>query len=451
MTASETEELVNKAEHMVKLAIKKGANAADAFAVSSESVSAGMRLGLPEAIERAEEKGLGLRVFVGKSHASVSSSDFNETALDTLVQSAVQMAKAAPADPYAALADPSQMGKSEHQAALDLVDNTAISIEALQKSALICEETGRAHKGITNSEGAYAGFGRFSAGFYASSGVSFTHSATQHSLSLSLIAGETEHMQRDYAYHTTHFQADLDAPETIANAAAKRTLERMNPRKIPSGKMAIIFDPRVGKQLLSAFASAINGASIARGTSFLKDQMGKAVFADNIQVIDDPLITRGLGSQACDDEGVRVQKQQMITNGVLNSWFLDIATANQLGLETTGHASRSLGGSPSPSSSNLYIAAGSDTPQALMAQFDQAFYVTETFGHGVNIITGDYSQGAGGFLLEKGVPTYPVSEVTIAGNLRDMLLALQAANDLEMRYATNVPTLIIPDMTVAGA
>lgn len=445
-----TKLLHDAAEQAVSMAKAKGASAADAFAVSSTSTSAGVRLGKPEAIEQSEDQGLGLRVFTGKSYASVTSADFSKAALDGLIDTAIAMAKAAPEDPYAGLADASLLG--EINVDLELTDTGAApSIADLQAKAEACEAMGRGEKGITNSEGAYAGHAQYQAAFYASSGAQFAYQASQHSLSLSLIAGEGADMQRDYAYHTTRFLADLESPEVIAKDAARRTLERMHPKKIPSGKMAVMFDPRVARQLLSSFASAINGAAVARGTSFLKDKMGAQVFAKNIQVVDDPLIARGLGSQVCDDEGVKVQKRVMVEHGVLQSWFLDTASARQLGLTSTGHASRSLGGSPSPSSSNLYIANGEESVEALLSQFDQAFYVTETFGHGVNLVTGDYSQGAGGFLYAKNARHYPVSEVTIAGNLRDMFLNLQAANDLTLRYATNTPTLLVQGMTVAGA
>lgn len=444
-----TETLMDHAAQAVEIAQKKGATAADAYTVSSQSVSAGVRLGAPEAIERSEDQGLGLRVFTGKSYASVTTADFSKPALDTLIETAISMARAAPEDPYAALADTQYLGQAN--ADLSLYDTTEINTDALLDRAIMCEEAGRNQQGITNSEGAYTGYVQFEAAFYASSGAAFTHRATQHSLSLSLIAGTGADMQRDYAYHTTRFLEDLESPEQIAQDAASRTLARMHPRKIASGAMPVIFDTRISRQLLGAFASAINGASIARGTSFLKDAMHKPVFHADISITDDPLIARGLGSQLCDDEGVLAQKRVMVKDGILQSWFLDTASSRQLGLETTGHASRSLGGSPSPAPSNLYIHAGALSKDTLLAQFDRAFYVTETFGHGVNLITGDYSQGASGFLLEKGVPAYPVSEVTIAGNLRDMFLNTHAANDLIFRYATNAPTLAISQMMVAGA
>jgi PmbA protein len=243
---------------------------------------------------------------------------------------------------------------------------------------------------------------------------------------------------------------DLRTPESIGKEAATRTLRRMKPRKIDSTTIPVIFEPRVGKQLLGAFAGATSGSAIARGTSFLKKDLGSAIFAKTITIIDDPLLKRGLASRPCDGEAVAVKKQEMVSAGTLNSWFLDTRSANQLGMKTTGHASRSLSSAPYPSATNLYIAAGTQTPASLIQETGKALYITETFGHGVNLITGDYSQGASGFMVENGELTYPVSEITIAGNLRDMFANLTTANDLAFEYGFNVPTLRVASMAVAG-
>lgn len=444
-----TDHLLDMAQQAVSLAKKLGASAADAYAVDSETLQASVRLGLPEGIESSAERGLGVRVFVGESYATVSTEDMRKDELHSLIETAIAMAKQAPPDPFAGLADSALLATNLPN--LELFDDTPISMDALLDVAQACEAHGHAANGITNSEGASASCGKSAAAFYASSGATFVHQGSHASLSLSLIAGSGDSMQRDYAYATKRFYSDLPSPEAIAQEAAERTLAKLSPRKLPSQSMPIIFDPRVGKGLLGALAGAINGASIARGTSFLKDALGKAVFAPNITIIDDPLLPRALASQPCDDEGVRVAKRSIIDNGVLTTWLLDTRSANQLGLTSTGHAHRSLSGSPSPSPSNLYMTPGPLAVDAFLAQFERAFYVTETFGHGVNLVTGDYSQGASGFLLERGQRAYPVSEVTIAGNLRDMFMNVSAASDLNMRYAYNVPTLAIASMTVAGS
>lgn len=449
MSDARTESLQRAAEQAVKQALYAGATAADAYAVASETLHASMRLGNPETIESSTERGLGVRVFVGESYATFSTEDLHDDAIHILIDTAVATAKQAPADAYAGLADADMLATT--LPALEVYDPTIIDMERLLDLATICEEAGRAHAGITNSEGASASCGKSTAAFYASSGAAFTHHSSHVSLSLSLIAGTGDSMQRDYAYATTRFLEDLPSATSIADEGARRTLDKLNPRKLASQSIPVIFDPRVGKQLLGAFAGAINGASVARGTSFLKEAMGTGVFARDITIIDDPLLPRGLASHACDDEGVRVAKRALIDKGVLTSWLLDTRSARQLGLTSTGHAQRSLGGSPSPSASNLYIAPGALSAEAFTAQFDRAFYVTETFGHGVNLVTGDYSQGASGFLLERGARVHPVSEVTIAGNLRDMFAHLLVASDLAMRYAFNVPTLAITSMTVAGS
>lgn len=441
--------LQDQASRAVKMAQSVGATAADAYALSSTTLSASVRLGMPETIESATENGLGIRVFVGDRYASVSSADMDEAALKPLIENAVAMARASTPDPYAKLANGDQIACDLPQ--LDLYDAREISMTTLQEMASACEEIGRATAGITNSEGASASASKAHMAFASSAGAAFSYAASHYALSVSFIAGNGADMQRDYAYATTRFFEDLPSPETIAREGVSRTLEKMSPRKLPSQTLPIIFDPRVGRQLLGAFAGAINGASIARGTSFLKHDLGKNIFAPEITITDDPHLPRGLGSRPCDDEAVRAQRMHLVENGCLKSWLLDIRSAGQLGLNSAGHAQRSLGGSPHPSSSNLCIAAGNISPQLVMASYPAALYVTETFGHGVNLVTGDYSQGASGFYLEHGQRAYPVSEITIAGNLRDMFARLHAADDLVLRYATNVPTLVVGGMTIAGA
>lgn len=441
--------LLDLAAQAVEAAKRAGAERADALAIFSADVNAGIRHGQPETIERAESAGVGLRVFVGQSVATLSTSALSGEALARMAEQAVAIARVAPPDPFAGLTDPANLARSIPT--LDIADDHAPDMAELQTLARATEEAGRSIPGITNSEGADASASQHRIALVTSTGFSGSYSTSRYSISLSLIAGQGPSMQRDYDYGmTTHF-ADLPTPESIGRGAAERTLARMNPRKIPSQQAVIYFDPRVGKSLLSALAGAISGASITRGTSFLKEAMNTQILPTHLQVTDDPLRPRGLASRAFDAEGVLGQKRDFVANGVLTSWILDLRSANQLGMQSTGHATRGLSGAPHPSTTNLYLHGGTETPEQLFARMGNGFYVTETIGHGTNLLTGDFSVGAGGFWIENGQRAFPVSEVTIAGNLRDMFANLAAANDLAFRYGTNVPTLAIPAMTVAGS
>jgi PmbA protein len=442
------ERLVELAAQAVNAARTAGADAADALAVFSADVNASVRNGQPETIERAESAGVGLRVFIGQSTATLSTSELTPEALRNMAEQAVAIARVAPADPFAALADVSQLAKN--YPALDMADSAAPSITELQAMARVAEEAGRAVPGITNSEGADASASTHAMALATSHSFTGHYHGSRHAISLSLIAGSGASMQRDYDYAMTIHASDLPSPESIGVSAAERTLARMSPRKLPSQQAVIYFDPRVGKQFLSALAGAISGNAITRGTSFLKDSLGELVFSESITVTDDPLRPRGLASHPFDAEGVAATARDFIAGGVLTSWILDTRSANQLGLKTTGHAARGLSSAPHPSTSNLYMHGGRQTPAELFAALGDGFYVTETIGHGVNLLTGDYSVGASGFWMENGARAFPVSEVTIAGNLRDIFKTLVAANDLEFRYSTNVPTLAVPHMTIAG-
>lgn len=442
------ESLENLAALAVERAMRAGATSADALAIDSADVSAGIRHGIPETIERAESRGIGLRVFVGQSSANLSTSELSADSLDELAVNAVAIAKVAPPDPFAGLADAALLAKTSPD--LDLADASDPDMANLQARARATEEAGRHVAGITNSEGADAGYSRTSIALATSHGFHGSYAQTRHSLSLSLIAGKGDSMQRDYAYDLTRHMADLESPETIGAQAAERTLERMNPRKLTSRTANIIFEPRVARALLGAFAGAISGAAVARGTSFLKDALNTRIFPAAITVTDDPLRKRGLASHAWDAEGVAATKRAFIEGGMLTSWLLDCRSARQLGLATTGHASRGLSGPPHPSTSNLYIEPGNATPAQLLKDAGTGLYVTETIGHGTNLLTGDFSVGASGFWIENGERAYPVSEVTIAGNLKEMFAGLVAANDLAFRFATNTPTLLVPNMTIAG-
>jgi PmbA protein len=257
-------------------------------------------------------------------------------------------------------------------------------------------------------------------------------------------------MERDYDYSSALHGADLDPAEQVGRCAGERAVERLNPRKIETKRVPVVFDRRVAGSLIGHLSGAISGSSVTRKTSFLKDKLGARLFRSGIRVIDDPLRKRGLRSRPFDGEGIATAPLAVIEDGVLTSWFLDCATARELGLATTGHAHRGVSSPPSPGPTNLHLEAGRDTPAAMIADIADGFYVTDLIGMGVNQVTGDYSRGASGFWIENGARTFPVSEVTIAGNLVEMFDTLTPANDLEFRFGTNAPTVRVEGLTVAG-
>lgn len=440
------------ADQCVSKAMSLGADAADAIIFDSRDVTVRQRMRQPETIERSESQAVGLRVLIGKPggyrQAIVSSSDISTDSLNTLVNRAVDMAKIAPTDPYIGLADQTLL--ANNIAKLDLVDNNEPSVETLKDWAKEAEEAALAVEGVTNSDGADASYGSGSAALVTSHGFSHCYDSTSFSVSTSVVSGEGQSMETDYDYSVARHAADMRAPSEIGKYAGERAVRRLNPRNMRSCQVPLVFEARLARSVLGSFSGAVNGASVARGSSFLKDKMGEAIFAKNINIIDDPLRVRGLSSEPFDAEGVAGEKRHMVKDGVLQSWFLDVRSAAQLGLQTTGHASRGISSPPSPGASNLYMEAGEKTPEELIAEIEEGFFVTEAFGMGINGVTGDYSQGAGGFWIEKGEIVFPVSELTIAGNLNDMFKRLTPANDLEFRYGTNAPTIRIDGMTVAG-
>ncbi len=439
----------NLAEIALAQAKKSGADAADVVVIESTDISTSCRLSVFENLERSESYGLGLRVWVGQRQAITSSSDSSVESIRAMAERAVAMAKIATEDPYSQLAPATIWSKNNLE--LDVLDDNEPSVNWLQEQALMAEDAARSIEGITNSEGADASYGKSRMTLATSAGFLGSRAASLASLSVSVLAGSGDNMQRDYDYATTRHLSDLPAAIEIGKKAAENTLKRLNPRKVPTCQVPVIFDPRVSKNLLNSLAGAISGASIARKTSFLKDALGTQIFAEHINIIDDPLIPRGLASRNFDSEGVGAQKRFFIKDGILQSWILDTRTAAQLGLQSTGHAARGLASPPSPSTSNFYMQAGKLTPQELISQIKSGFYVTECFGMGVNLITGDYSQGAAGFWIENGEIAYPVAEITIASRLQDMFSRLTPANDLVFRYSTNAPTLQVDGMTIAGS
>jgi PmbA protein len=433
---------------LIAKARRAGADAADAVFVAGAAISHARRLGKLEKLERAEGQDLGLRVLVGQRQAIVSSSDRSTAAVADLVARAVAMARAAPPDPFAGLADPSEIARDIPD--LDLLDPVEPDAETLVERARAAEDAALAVKGITNSEGAEAGWSRTRVALAASNGFAAGYARSSHSVSASVIAGTGTAMQRDYDYSSVLHGADLEDPARIGRRAAERTLARLDPRKIETCKVPVVFDPRVSASFVGHLASAINGASVARGTSFLKDAMGRRILPPGTTIVDDPFRRRGLASKPVDGEGLSPQRREIVADGVLTTWFLDLRTARQLKLRSTGHASRGTTSPPNPAPTNLYLAPGSTTRADLIRSVGRGLYVDEFIGMGVNGVTGDYSRGCSGFWVEDGALAYPVSEITIAGNLKDMFQALTPADDLTFRYGTNAPTLRIDGLTIAG-
>jgi PmbA protein len=435
---------------LIAAARRAGADAADALYLGNGSTQVSVRLGKLEDVDRSESEEIGLRVFVGSRSASVSSSDLGAEALAALVDRATAMARQAPEDPYAGLAPEDRLFTGELPD-IDSHDPADPAPADLRARALEAETAALAVDGVTNSDGASASAGRMVVALATSHGFSRGYASSSHGGSASVIAGEGADMQRDYAYHSTRHLADLEAAGAIGREAGDRAVARLNPGKLASGAMPVVYDPRVGSSLLGHLAGAISGSSIARRTSFLLDSLGKPIFAHGIMVRDDPLRRRGLRSKPFDGEGLPTAPLDIIADGVLTGWLLDSAAARQLGLQPTGHASRGVGGPPGVSTTNLYMAAGPLSPAALMADIKLGLYVTELIGQGVNGVTGDYSRGASGFVIRDGVLAEPVAEITVAGNLKQMFLNLTPADDLEFRRGTDVPTIRIEGMTVAGA
>jgi len=439
--------LTDLAERLVAAASRAGADAADALAVRSVSLAVEVREGAVEESERSEGDDVGLRAFVGRRQAVVSTNDVNANVAE-LAERAVAMAKAAPEDPFAGLADPARLARDVPD--LDLLDPDLPTVALLEERAQRAERAGLAVKGVTKSGGASASAGIGGMVLVTSHGFRGAYLSSGQSVSMTAIAGEGTAMERDYDYSSTLHGADLDPPEKIGRTAGERTVERLDPRKVKSKRVPIVFDRRIAGSLVSHLASAINGAAVARKTSFLKDRLGQRLFRPGIQVLDDPLRRRGLRSRPFDAEGVATRRLAVVEDGVLASWILDSATARELDFASTGHAQRGVSSTPAPGPSNVHLAAGSDTPEALMADIAEGFYVTDLIGVGVNQVTGDYSRGASGFWIENGKRSYPVSEVTIAGNLIEMFQTLLPANDLEFRFGTNAPSVRVEGLTVAG-
>ena len=439
--------LTSAAARLVEAARRAGADAADAVAVRSMSLSVEVRDGAVEEAERSEHDDIGLRVLVGGRQAIVSTNDTKGDPA-TLAARAVAMARVAPEDHFAGLADPAALAHGIPD--LDLIDGELPTPARLEALAQTAEETGLAVKGVTKSGGASASAGIGGLVLVTSHGFSGAYIASHHNLSMVAIAGDGTSMERDYDFSSALHAADLEDAEKIGRSAGERAVRRLNPRKVATGRFPVVFDPRVAGSLVGHLSSAVNGSAIVRKTSFLMEKMGERLFRPGIRIIDDPLRRRGLRSRPFDGEGVAGRPLAIVDDGVLRSWLLDSATGRELGLPTTGHAQRGVSSAPSPGATNLHLAPGDRTPQALIADIAHGFYVMDLIGMGANTVTGDYSRGAAGLWIENGTLGFPVSEVTIAGHLRDIFANLEPANDLVFRYGTNAPTVLVEGLTVAG-
>jgi PmbA protein len=441
-------DLTNLAERLVTAARRAGADQADALAVRSVSLSVDVRDGAVEESQRSEGDDLGLRVVVGHKQAVVSTNDLKANGFDALAERAVAMARAAPDDRFAGLADAGQLARQ--LPALDLIDPDMPEVDALEALAREAEAAGLAIAGVTKSGGASASAGIGGLVLVTSHGFRGATIASRHGIAMTAIAGEGTGMERDYDFSSTLHASDLESAQAIGRRAGERAVKRLNPRKVATRRVPVVFDSRISGSLVGHLASAVNGSSIARKTSFLRDKLGEKIFASGIDIIDDPLRPRGLRSRPFDAEGIAGSRRALVEGGVLQTWILDCATARELDTQTTGHAQRGVSSTPSPGASNLHLAPGDQSPDELIADIDDGFYVTDMIGMGVNLVTGDYSRGASGFWIENGERTYPVSEVTIAGHLSEMFATLTPADDLVFRYGTNAPTLRVEGLTVAG-
>ncbi len=438
--------LVDLVSSLVDAARKAGADSADAVAVRGRSKAVSVRLGKVEETESSEGDDIALRVFVGRRVASVAGNAASDPKM--LAERAVAMARVSPEDPYQGLADADRLARTPKE--LDLLDRTELSADELRDAALAMEEAALGVDGVTNSGGSTAAAGLGGLVLATSDGFLGQYASSRFSRSVSVLAGEGTGMERDYDFSSRPHFADLEKPEIIGRNAADRAVRRLGARKARTGPVTAVLDPRVARGFAGHIASAINGASVARRTSFLRDMMGKQVASAAITVTDDPLKMRGQASRPFDGEGIEGEPLTVIEDGVLRHWLLSTSVARELGLETNGRGARA-GSMVNPSSTNFAIEPGDTPPEDLIRGLKEGFYVTEVFGHGVNMVTGDYSRGASGFWIENGELTYPVSEVTIAGNLKDMFLNVTPASDIDRNFGTAAPTLLIEGMTLAGS
>lgn len=447
-----TQSLDDLTQALLDAARRAGADTADAMAVRGTSLSIDVRAGALEQAERAEGVDIGLRVLVGRRQASVSASDTGAETIRTMAERAVAMARETPENAYAGLADPDQLSRGWDLAALELCDPAPEpDPAALQADALAAEAAARDTGLISQVQSATAGYGTMQAHLAASNGFSGGYARSDRSISCVAIAGTGTGMERDYDGDMRIFQGDLRAPDDIGRSAAQRAAARQGARRPATGSYPVLYDERIAASLVGHLLGAANGTSVARGASWLHDALHQPVLPDALSLIEDPHRARASGSRPFDAEGLPTRPRTIVDKGVLAGWTLDLATARQLGFESTGNATRSVGGSPAPGNWNVALTQGDVSPGDLMAQMGTGLLVTSLIGSTINPTTGDYSRGASGFWIENGEITYPVNEITIAGNLREMLRRMIPANDARPHLSRVVPSLLVEGMTLAGS
>jgi PmbA protein len=437
-------------EDVVSAALRAGADAAEAVGAERQSLSVSVREGKLEDVENEESRDLGLRVFIGRSQAVVSGSDLSPEARARLVERAVAMARLAPEDIYAGLAPQDRLFRGD---APDLgeYDPTERSAADLEQAALAIEQAALQNPGVSKSDGGASGWYRGRWAMVTSDGFRGVRQASMYSLSATMIAGEGSGMERGGDGRATRWLADLPGAAELGASAAARTVARLNPRRLESRTAPVMFENRIATSLLGPLVGAISGPAVARGVSFLKDKLGQPVFADGVCITETPHRIKGLGSAPFDDEGVATEARTLIEDGVLTTWLLNTSSARQLGMQTTGHASRGLAGPPGVGTHNLTLEPGTESPEALRKAVGDGLWVTSMFGPSLNSNTGDWSVGVSGFWFENGELAYPVNEITVAGNLIDIYRRLVPASDLEIRSASNSPSLLVDGLAIAGA
>ena len=437
-----------KASFLIKKSKKFGADNVDVLYIENTNIDIGCRLKKIEKLERSENSDLGLRFIKNKKQVIVSSNDLTKKSLEELVFKASKMVGAVPKDPYCSIAKGKDLIKKIPN--LEIFDNKEPTIKSLKNKVIEAESAGLNVKGVTNSEGAEIGWNKSKIYLFNSNGLNVSYQSSNYSIYAVLIAGHSTSMEREYEFASSVFEKDLTKTSLVGKKAGELAVKRLNPKKIKTSKIPVIFAPRVANSFLRHLSSSINGNSITRGTSFLKKKLNKKIFSSDINITDDPLKKRGLQSKPFDGEGLKTKKTQIVKDGELKTWFLDLATAHQLKLKSTAHASRGISSPPTPSPTNLYFEPGNISPKNLIGNIKKGVYVTELMGSSVNLINGDYSRGGSGFWIDKGEITYPINEITIAGNLIEMFKKMSLANDLEFKQGLNSPTMLIENMTVAG-
>ena len=437
-----------KVDFLIKKSKKTGADSVDVVYIENTNIDVGCRLKKIEKLERSESNDLGLRFIKNKKQVIVSSNDLRKKSLEELVLKASTMVKAVPKDPYCSIATKKEIIQKVPN--LKIFDNKEPSIKSLKDKVFEAEKAGLNIKGVTNSEGAEIAWNKSKIHLFNSNGLNVSYQSSSYSIYAVLIAGRGTSMEREYEFATSIFEKDLTNASLVGKKAGQLAVKKLNPKKIKTSKIPVIFSPRVANSFLRHLSASINGNSITRGTSFLKKKLNKKIFSSDINIIDDPLKKRGLQSKPFDGEGLETKKTQIIKNGELKTWFLDLATAHQLKLKSTAHASRNISSPPTPNPTNLYFEPGNISPKNLIGNIKKGIYVTELMGSSVNLINGDYSRGGSGFWIDNGQITYPVNEITIADNLNEMFRKIILANDLEFKQGLNSPTMLIENMIVAG-